>query len=250
MPRPKKVATLKRGDSDGQKRTNEIGMAIPLLGECAIAGRDISADALLTQRPLARYIISRGAHYHFTVKDNQKTLAQDIRRHFLQPGEADYAEPTSIAHGRIETRRIWTSTALNDYLDFPHLGQIWLIERESIDKKSGHSSREWAIGVTSRTPRECSPQQLLAINRGHWSIESLHHIIDWNYDEDRSRIRTGHGPANVTRLRRFAIGVLKSFQKPNQNIPEMMRQLACRPRQVLDYLRLTANSAPAATRNA
>lgn len=116
MPRPKKVSTLKRGDSDEQKRTNEIGMAIPLLDECAIAGRDISADALLTQRALARYIVSRGAHYHFTVKGNQKTLAQDIRRDFAQPGEADYTEPTRIAHGRIETRRIWTSTALNDYL--------------------------------------------------------------------------------------------------------------------------------------
>lgn len=250
MPRPKKVSTLKRSDSDEQKRTNEIGMAIPLLGECAIAGRDISADALLTQRSLARYIVSHGAHYHFTVKDNQKTLARDIRRHFLPCDEADYTEPTSIAHGRIETRRIWTSTALNDYLHFPHVGQAWLIERESTDKKSGRSTREWAIGVTSRTPQECTPQQLLAINRGHWSIESLHYILDWNYDEDRSRIRSGHGPANVTRLRRFAIGVLKSFQKPNQNLPEMMRQLARRPRQVLDYLRLTANSAPAATRNA
>lgn len=219
MPRPKKVSTLKRSNSDEQKRTNEIGMAIPLLGECAIAGRDISADALLTQRSLARYIVSHGAHYHFTVKDSQKTLARDIRRHFLQSDKADYIEPTSIAHGRIETRRIWTSTALNDDLNFPHVGQAWLIERESTDKKSGRSAREWAIGVTSRTPQECTPQQLLAIKRGHWSIESLHSILDWNYDEDRIRIRSGHGPANVTRLRRFAVGVLKSFQKPNQNLP-------------------------------
>ena len=71
----------------------------------------------------------------------------------------------------------------------------------------------------------------------------MHHAIDWNYDEDRSRIRSGHGPANVTRMRRFAIGVLKSFQKPNQHFPEMMRQLAWRTRLVLDYLRMTANSA-------
>ena len=112
------------------------------------------------------------------------------------------------------------------------------------------SRHEWAIGVTSRTPQQCAPEHLLAINRGHWRIESRHPIIDWNDDADLSRIRTGHGPANVTHLHRFAISVLKSFQKPNQNIPEMMRQLAHRPRQVLDYLRLTANSAPAATRKA
>src|SRR2546429_6209223 len=64
---------------------------------------------------------------------------------------------------------------------------------------------------TSRTPQQAGPHQVLKVNRGHWTIEnSCHYIIDWNYDEDRSRIRTGHGPENITRLRRFAIGVLKS----------------------------------------
>ena len=48
-------------------------------------------------------------------------------------------------------------------------------------------------------------------------------MIDWNYDEDRSRIRTGHGPENITRLRRFAIGVLKS--KGRGGVAEKMRQL-------------------------
>lgn len=136
--------------------------------------------------------------------------------------------------------------ALNGYLDFPHVGQVFLVERERIEKQSGAHSCELAIGITSRTPQQGTAQRLLEINRGHWGIESLHYIIDWNYDEDRSRIRSGHGPANVTRLRRFAVGVLKSFQKPKQYIPEMMRQLARQPRQVLDYLRLTANSAGAA----
>src|SRR5256884_9702939 len=68
-----------------------------------------------------------------------------------------------------------------------------------------------AYGITSRTPQQAGPHQVLKVNRGHWTIEnSCHYIIDWNYDEDRSRIRTGHGPENITRLRRFAIGVLKS----------------------------------------
>ena len=42
----------------------------------------------------------------------------------------------------------------------------------------------------------------------------MHYLVDWNFDEDRCRIRIGLGPENITRLRRFAIGVLKSFQKP------------------------------------
>ena len=100
--------------------------------------------------------------------------------------------------------------------------------------------------MTSRNPQDASPQRLLAINRGHWLIESVHHIIDWNYDEDRSRIRTGFGPENITRLRRFAIGILKSFQQPKQTIAEMMRKLSLRTRIVFDYLRMTENSCAAA----
>lgn len=218
-------------------------MAIPLFEACDMAGRDITADALLTQRALAAYLVAHEAHYHFTVKDNQKTLAEDLRTHFAHRGAPDYVEPVQIAHGRIEQRRIWCTSALNDYLDFPHVGQAWRIERDRTDKTSGHHSREAVVGLTSRTSEEMTPQQVLAINRAHWSIESVHHIIDWNYDEDRGRIRTGHGPANVTRLRRFAIGLLKTFQTRGQSIAQMMRQLARRPRQVLDYLRLTANSA-------
>ena len=59
--------------SDEQKRTNEIGMAIPLLDGCPVAGKVVTADALLTQRSLAQYLIERGAHYSFTVKRDRKS---------------------------------------------------------------------------------------------------------------------------------------------------------------------------------
>lgn len=229
--------------SDEQKRTNEIGMAIPLLETCDIAGRDVTGDALLTQHAIALHIVARQGHDHFTVKGNQPTLQQDIARLFESRAAPDFVEATTVDHGRIETRRIWCSTALNDYLDFPHVGQVFLIERESIEKKTGQCRSETALGITSRTPQEASPQRVLAINRGHWGIESIHYIIDWNYDQDRSTIRTGHGPENVTRLRRFAVGILKFFQKPTQSIAEMMRNLCFNTRLVFDYLRMTKNSA-------
>ena len=229
--------------SDEQKRTNEIGMAAPLLTSCDIADKDITGDALLTQHKIATYVVERKAHYYFTVKGNQPTLESDIALLFETRGAPDFVEVTPPDHGRIETRSIWCSTAINGYLDFPHVGQVFRIERESIDKKTGAHRREIALGITSRTPQEASPKRVLAVNRGHWSIESVHYIIDWNYDEDRSRIRKGSGPANITRLRRFAVGILKSFQKPGRSIAEMMRKLTFNNRLVFDYLRMTENSA-------
>jgi len=110
-------------------------MAIPLLDTCNLVGRDITGDALLTQRALATYIVEHQAHYHFTAKGNQPALERDIALLFETRGAPDFAEVTPPDHGRIETRRIWCSTALNAYISFPHVGQVFLIERESIQKK-------------------------------------------------------------------------------------------------------------------
>ena len=76
-----------------------------------------------------------------------------------------------------------------------------------------------------------------------WCLESCHYIIDWNYDEDRSRIRTEHGPENITRLRRFAIGLLKG-QKTTETIPGKMKTLLLNTRPVFDILKMTRNAMP------
>jgi predicted transposase YbfD/YdcC len=221
-------------------------MAIPLLDAIDIQGKDITADALLTQRKLAHYLVKdRKAHYHFTVKGNQLGVFEDIKLYFQDRKEPDFIAYDPPDHGRIETRKIWTTTQLNHYLDFPHVGQAFVIERESIEKKSGEYSHDLAYGITSRTPDQVNPQRLLTINRGHWSIEnSCHYILDWTYDEDRSRIRTGYGPENISRLRRFAISVIKA--KAVRSVAQKMRELTCNVRLVFDYLRMTKNScAPA-----
>jgi predicted transposase YbfD/YdcC len=217
-------------------------MAIPLLQSLDLKDKDITADALLTQRKLARYLVEeQKAHYYFTVKANQPTLLQDIVLFFQDRKEPHFVEHTPPDHGRIETRKIWTTSALNSYLDFPHLGQAFAIERDTIEKKSGKHSHEVAYGITSRPKQHADPQRVLEANRGHWSIEnSCHYILDWNYDEDRGRIRTGHGPENVTRLRRFAVGVIKS--KDITNVAQKMRKLNKNMRLVFDYLRMTKNS--------
>jgi predicted transposase YbfD/YdcC len=233
---------LPQEGNEEAKRTNEIKMAIPLLDGIDIKGKVITADALLTQRDLADYLVQkRKAHYHFTVKGNQPTLLADIEFTFRNRQEPDFIDNAPPDHGRIETRKIWTTTELNDYLDFPHVGQAFVIERHCIDKKSGKCSCDISYGITSQSSEDADPQSVLTINRGHWSIEnSCHYIIDWNYDEDRSRIRTGFGPENITRFRRFAVGVIKS--KGARSVAQKMRQLTRNVRMVFDYLRMTKNS--------
>jgi predicted transposase YbfD/YdcC len=230
-----------RVEDEEVKRTNEIKTAIPLLDAIDIKGKDVTADALLTQRHIADYIVEHEAYYHFTVKGNQPTLLQDIEVYFKDRKDPDFVLCDPPDHGRIEVRKIWTTAELNDYLDFPHAGQVFVIERQATDKKSGKTACETTYGITSR--REANPERLLTINRGHWTIESCHYMLDWNYDEDRGRIRTGYGPENITRLRRFAIGIIKS--KGVRSVAQKMRELMLNVRLVFDYLRMTGNTCTA-----
>ena len=78
-------------------------------------------------------------------------------------------------------------------------------------------------------------------------MESHHDILDWNRDEDRCTLRTGHGPENITRLRRFATGLIKSKliqSKSRDSVAATIERLARNVRRVFDYLRMTDNSNP------
>ena len=147
------MGTLPVAHRQEVKRTNEIKMAIPLLETLDIKGKEVSADALLTQRRFARYLVEeRHAHYHFTVKANQPGLLEALEFYFQDRGQPHFVEHTPPDHGRLETRKIWITTELNGYLDFPHVGQAFVIARHSTEKKTGATSLEIAYGLTSRTP--------------------------------------------------------------------------------------------------
>ena len=207
--------------------------------ESDLANKTFTADALLTQTKLADFLIGRGAHYLFAVKGNRPNLLTDLEFHFRKRGEPDFQERAQLRHGRIESRAIWTTATLNDYLTFPHVGQAFLVERTVTAKSTGKQTVETAYGITSHSPNTASAERLLALNRGHWTVEATHHILDCCWEEDRCRIRTGHGPENTTRLRRFAIGVIRS---KSHCVAAAVRQLNRKPRLVFDYLKMTENT--------
>ncbi len=228
--------------SDEEKQTNEIKIAKPLLSGIDIQGKTITADALLTQHAFGRWLVKKkNSHYHFTVKGNQKQLLDDITFYFNNISQKPDHTTVNDGHGRIETRKIWVTTDLNSYLLFPYVGQAFMIERSVINQKSGKRTQETAYGITSKTPDLADAAQILKDNRGHWCIENTcHYVIDWNYNEDRSRIRTGYGPENISRLRRFAVGIIK--QKKGVSVAQKLRRLNKNIRAVFDYLKMTRNS--------
>ena len=125
------------------------------------------------------------------------------------------ATTTEKGHGRLETRHLWTSTALNTYLAFPHVGQVFCLQRQVCALATGATRRETVYGVTSLPPAQAPPAHLLALVRAHWTIENrLHWVRDVTFDEDRSQIRQGAGPQVMATLRNLATSLLRLAGAP------------------------------------
>jgi predicted transposase YbfD/YdcC len=138
----------------------------------------------------------------------------------------------------VETREIWTSTQLNDFVDFPHVGQVARVERTTQQVTSGKVRSEVIYLITSLSPEEAGPERLLALNRGHWEIENrLHWVRDVTFGEDHSQIRKGAGPRMMATLRNLAISLVRLYHKAS-GIAEALRDLAARPHLALAMVRL------------
>ena len=130
-----------------------------------------------------------------------------------------------------------TSTSLNGYLQFPHVRQVFRILKTVTIVKSQKTTNETIYGITSLTPEKASGARLLALHRGHWSIENKsHYVRDVAYDEDRSQIRTKNGPWIMAAIRNFAVSLLRIFGVAN--IGKKLREVARRPHLALHMLGL------------
>lgn len=119
-------------------------------------------------------------------------------------------------HGRIEIRKIRTSTALNQYIEFPYAAQVCRIERVTYKLNGEFMRSEVAYGITSLSPEKADAQRLLSLNRGHWCIENrLHWVRDVTFDEDRSQVRVGEGPRVMATLRNLAISLFRLHEVKN-----------------------------------
>lgn len=110
----------------------------------------------------------------------------------------------------MEVRSIWTSTELCGYLDFPYAAQVFTIRREVTEMVAQKSRGQTVHGLSSLPVERATPARLLALSRGHWTIENrLHWVRDVTFDEDRSRVRTGAGAQVMASIRNLAISLLR-----------------------------------------
>jgi predicted transposase YbfD/YdcC len=237
-------------------KSNEVPAFAPLLRglaqEMDLTGWVITADAGHTVRAHARFIVGElHAHFVMTAKENTPKVFACLN---AQPWESTPIRHTSVetGHGRWEKRTIRVLDAPDD-LDFPHVGQVFLIERTTIRtvyrrsktskkvKKTKVTHCVAALGMTSLTADQASPEHLAGYVRSHWGIESkIHWVRDCTFREDFSRVRTGSRPRIMATLRNLVIGLIR--QAGHTRIAATIRKIRNHPHLIYALMGLPVTS--------
>ncbi len=114
-------------------------------------------------------------------------------------------------HGRRETRVLTSTTALNGYLDWPDVAQVFELERVRVLKDK--TEVEVVYGLTSLSRERSDAKDLLSRTRGHWGIENrLHYVRDETLGEDRCRVRKGNGAQVLAAIRNAVVHLLEGVE--------------------------------------
>ena len=238
------------------EKSHEVPVSREILKAFDVSGKVVTADALLTQRSFCESILASGGDYVFPIKANHKQVYEDIERLFRQPAETtfqtayhmlkaehqdwgetlDTIESVDEAHGRLETRRLTASTALNEYIDWPGVRQVCEYTYTRRHPRTGEVSRQTHYGITSLEPKRATAADLLRLKRGHWAIENKSHWMrDVILGEDASQVRCGATPAVMAALRNTALSILRLAGY--ESITPTMRYFAAHPKEALTLMK-------------
>jgi predicted transposase YbfD/YdcC len=224
------------------EKSNEI-TAIPALVErLDLEGALVSVDAMGCNPTIAQSILDARADYLLAVKDNQPTLHADIESYFATapPEEVERVETVGKDHGRFEVRNHTVSTMVDWYAAersypgaprFPQLTTIAMVE--SRIERGDKIETERRSYISSRA---LSAAAFADAARGHWAIENkLHWILDVTFNEDRSRLRTGHGAKNMAVVRHFALNLVRQVDD-KRSIKRRRKRASWDPQYLLEIL--------------
>ncbi len=199
--------------------SNEITAVPALLDLLVLDGAIVTVDALHCQTATADAIRAKGADYVLALKTNQPQTLDAVETFFAEAVREDWRGvrhahlvTEDAGHGRLETRRYWTSTDAQlliylgrDTQHWPDPGCVGMVERVRVTETG--TSRETRYYLSSLDGDIATFARAV---RSHWGIENREHwVLDMAFREDESRVRTGDGAENVGVLRRIAFNLIR-----------------------------------------
>ena len=201
-------------------KTNEIPAVKELIEMLDIEGKIITADAMHCQKETAEKIIANKGDYVLQLKGNQKKFYEDVYAMFDDKymNEADrdceYEIYSTVekSHGRIEKRTCYVLNEIEFFTDYisewKGLKKIFAVKREV--ERDGKNTKEISCYISSKNT---TAEKLLSYTRAHWQIESMYHILDVSYDEDRCKLYSQRAQENLNIFRKMGISIHNNYLK-------------------------------------
>lgn len=217
--------------------TNETGALPELLRLLELEGAIVTIDAAGCYSGVVEEVTEAGADYVITLKKNQKGLYRDAEALFEKlEGIGRLPEGCKMidgGHDRVEVRRCWAirveDLPISGLEQWPELESLCKVRAER-HHPDGTIQTEERLFISSL---EADPEQLLQAVRHHWHVENkLHWTLDVAFEEDDSRIRTGHAAQNLGVVRRMALSLLKQETSRSVGTKIKRKEAAWNP----DYL--------------
>jgi len=210
-------------------KSNEITAIPKLLEQIELSNIIATIDAMGCQKDIVEQIVAGGGDCVIAVKDNQPKLYDAIAAFFEKQIERDLEdlqyrvyETRDESHGRIDERSYYITRTPRDFApaaDWPEVKAIGYAMRWT-KHADGHETSEVRYYIATRY---LSGKRFAEAVRGHWSIESMHWVLDVTFREDDSRTRERTLGNNLSWLRRFAVTLLKRHPADDSIRGKMLR---------------------------
>ena len=206
---------LALGQVAAEDHSNEITAIPVLLEQITLENTIVTIDAMGCQKAIVKQIVEGQGDAIIAVKTNQPKLYEAIESFVEEQLERDFEdlryrhhESHDQGHGRTDHRAYFLARIPKDFgpaSEWPWVKAIGYAVRYTVDDK-GHESCEMRYYLSTRY---VSGKRFAEAVRGHWSIESMHWVLDVTFREDDHRTRERTLANNLSWLRRFAITLLK-----------------------------------------
>lgn len=224
------------------EKSNEITAIPELLELLSLKGAVITIDAMGMQKEIVETIRGKQADYVIGLKDNQPTLAADMRK-LLEEGcntdfqglKTDLYTTVENAHGGVEQRDVRTIEIPADSphrLNWKDLRTLVVVLKRF--ERDGNETFESRLYLSNLPPKA---KPIAMYIRSHWGIEnSLHWTMDVTFNEDRHRLIERNAVCNMSAVRRLAISILRQDKSSKVGAKNKRLKAALNPNYLLSVL--------------
>jgi len=202
-------------------KSHELTALPELLARLNLHGRVVTIDAIGCQVEIARQGVDPGGDYVLSLKEHQPGLHRECEELFEwlrgphpleQAVVLGYDAQVDGGHGRIETRKVWSTEALEGLgacERWPGLTTVVLGESTRQLATQERMERRYDISSLPGTTDE-DAKHLSGVIRTHGEIENrVHWVLDVAMGEDTNRTRAGESAQNLALIRKLALNLLR-----------------------------------------